>query len=476
MIFEDSEMHITFDYGSGDMPDETGGDTRIKRRILFAALMAEAESIVISPIKLWPRIASHVKTGRFFTLSSLHRPVMRLLLASSFVLLGLATLILWLPASPTSAAQVIERSISLSTKNFEEGEFLYERFLVVIPQGSGGTTVTATAELWQSFDGRLIRYEVVRWDRKLVMFRMHNDGQLWQSLHLATPGLEEADAILYVPTIEEGISYPFTLHGGFDPSDLHSPFRKGLLYALPEIDRLILTYRPVCAGITCLLREIESEEEDLILRLKDESGQARILHSIDVIDKENPDIIRNLRIDAENYAFTEYVDQQGNHLHLLDHQVLSEKDLHPDLFTSLPENVRVISVPEGWNPNVTAQGTKSGRLWVISTTPEPGAIIGGWLEVTMGYELVSQPLSGLSVYLMPYYPFCETRPGECASGTIGGDQTIVVAGEGSVTLHFTLEAWHRRGQMVLMAQFSPSDELQSFEEYVWSASSDTVDP
>jgi hypothetical protein len=156
-------------------------------------------------------------------------------------------------------------------------------------------------------------------------------------------------------------------------------------------------------------------------------GETSVVYTIDIIDPNRPDAIGSLKIDAETCMFLECIDQQGSVLHLIEHKVLSEHELPEGLFSTLPEGVRILSIPEGWDPKISLQEGKTDRVWVLSTTPEPSAKIGEVLEVTIGYELVSRPHSNLNVYLMPYQPYCAEDPDGCAHGTIGVSR-IMVAG------------------------------------------------
>jgi hypothetical protein len=441
-------------------------DKKSRNEIILDALEAEAKAIVSTPVGLWPRIEAQAKALGLSSHAGLQPLLFRVLLAGLLVALILIAFTLWQPTSPTSAAEIFDRAISVSTKSFNEGEILYERFFVVIPEtkGAGGfPQITATAELWQSFDGRLVRYEVVRGDNQLVTFRMRNGEQLWQSIHIDAPLQKEVEAILYISKVEEDITYPLTPQGKLDQPTTLSPFRQSLIYALPEIDRLILAYRPTCAGISCLLQAIDVDEEQLEFRLQNETEEKNSIYTIDIVDPNSPDTVRRLKIDAEEYTFLEYVDQQGSRLCLLEHQIFSEQELPQDLFSSLPEGIRVLSFDDWWQQE-PQQEDEMDRLWVVSTEPEPGEpIVGQWI-VTIGYELHSRPLSGLYVFIMPY---CKDESDACARGTIAGTSTPLAAGAGTVTLRLIPEVWHLKGRMVLMAGFDTS-HLYAFEDYVWS--------
>lgn len=99
---------------------------------------------------------------------------------------------------------------------------------------------------------------------------------------------------------------------------------------------------------------------------------------------------------------------------------------------------------------------------------QPADRVGGVLRVTLGYELISRPVSYLGAYLMPDQSYCGDHPGECGVGTAGAAQAVIAAGEGEVTLLMPLESWNVRGRLVLLVGIGTTSDLQLFERYSWA--------
>jgi len=431
---------------------------------LRAAVRHYIDALVTEPIDLWPSVKAQLAPDPTRARGRLR--IRWIVSIATLALLALLAFFLWPPAKPATAEEVIHWVLTESTRGVGAGEVLYERFLITTPPGALSRASGATAQLWQSDAPHAIRFEVVNQDDKLVMFTLRNADHLWQSLHFRNPIATEVQAILEVPNADPEVAYPRTPLGLPRPVEEASPFRKGILYALPDLDQLILHSSSECAGIACLTQGLEEIDSGIELRLQDSTRQQNY-YQVDILDAASGVMLGSMTIDAGNFTLLKFVDQQGVVVRLLERQILDQSMVSADLFSSPPSGVRVLFIPEGWEQAKGQSEDLTDRIWVISTEPEPGLLSTDEVTVTLGYRLVSRPLSSLRVYLQPYFPFCSEHEDGCASGVVAAAEAMVAVGEESIELHMPIDPWDAKGQVVLMAEFTSLGTMKTFEEYLW---------
>jgi hypothetical protein len=431
----------------------------VKEQEIREILEEVTDEFVRRQADLWPGIEQRIKARRHFRPGPSRWPALRRIGMGAVAATTLLVVVLVQirRAAPASAAEVMGRAQSSWASRIEGAGIVWERFSVAPAAGGAGLTV----EIWRSQDGSQLRYEVVDDPGRPVFLALRDGGEVWRSLHNDTPGHAPVEAILHTSTAQMAVL--------LDRREASSPLFRSVVYGLADLDGLLVQGRQTCFDLPCLLGVLDLDGDRTKLIGRERTQEGREVYVLGILDRPDQSWseARHVSIDAESYSLVEYTDIQGSVVRLIERRGLGASDVPEGFFRTIPEGIRVLEIPEGWRPPTSAEIGGTDRVWIVSASPNPDVPLGGGerFAVTVGYELVTAPVTNLYVSLMPA---CHTDPRvPCAGGVAGAGRVMVAAGTGTETLEFALEPWQLQGDIILAAYLDTGGEVRFFPDYTW---------
>jgi len=244
-------------------------------------------------------------------------------------LVGLAALalVLFWQFKPASAAQVLARANQTWSALPQAGEIIYQNFELMI--NVGPVNYAARVAVWRSSDGAQVRYQMTDAQGRLIYFMLRRDDQVWRSGSLLTLSLTPVTSL--VPANLAQYQQALAAEQG----------SARMLLLAAGIDRPGIT----CLDLKCFLGDWSAGNGVTLVRQKDAATASGLLGpAVSLSFAGDPPTSRCILVmDPQTGLLAEYVDPQGNMLHVLEYRSLPPDQLPPDLFTSFPAGVNTVS-------------------------------------------------------------------------------------------------------------------------------------